>query len=149
MYFVEIVKTVWSRVFFLWFHPILTISSNFNLIPTIFKFFKRFNTLNIYWLVKSYDFTSQNAILTSLVETLPVPPIGCLVLSKVWSRSYNLTHQWSQINTFAFGNHTTHHHTYFKNTHVHIQAFHILQSHNAIIIIIEPILICKSVAENR
>ena len=29
----------------------------------------------------------------------------------------------------AFINHITRHHTYFKNTHVHIQVFHILHNH--------------------
>jgi hypothetical protein len=37
-----------------------------------------------------------------------------------------------------------HHHTYFKHTQVHIQVFHILQSHNAIILTIGPIQIRKS-----
>ena len=49
----------WNRDFSQ-FHPILTISP-------IFDFFKRFSTQSMFWLVKSYDFTSQNAILTTLV----------------------------------------------------------------------------------
>jgi hypothetical protein len=43
--------------------------------------------------------------------------------------SCHLTHQWSQISTYAFGNHKTCHHTYSKNTHVHIQVFQILHNH--------------------
>ena len=49
------------------FHPILTISPDFNPISPIFYFSKRFNTQSMFWLVKSYDFTSQNTILTTLL----------------------------------------------------------------------------------
>ena len=59
----KIVKTVLKSRF----HPILTISPNFNLISSIFEFYERFSTLSLYWLVKSYDFTSQIAILTTLL----------------------------------------------------------------------------------
>jgi len=37
---------------------------------TIFEFLTRFYTLYVSWLVKSYDFTSQLAILTTMVEGL-------------------------------------------------------------------------------
>jgi hypothetical protein len=57
--FVEIVKTFLKLYFY-------AISLDFNPISTIFEFLKRFRTLSIYWLVKSYDFTSQLAILTTL-----------------------------------------------------------------------------------
>jgi len=59
----------WNRDFSR-FHPILTISPDFNPISPIFDFFKRFNTQSMFWLVKSYDFTSQNAILTTLASSL-------------------------------------------------------------------------------
>ena len=52
MIFVEIIKTI----LYLWFHPILS----------IFEFLKRFYMLSINWLVKSYNFTSQLVILTTL-----------------------------------------------------------------------------------
>jgi len=54
------ISPVFSRFF--QFHPILP----------IFEFLKWFGTLSMYWLVKSYDFTSQLASLTTLfpgVET--------------------------------------------------------------------------------
>jgi len=52
------------------FHLILP---NFNPISTIFEFLKWFRTLSIYWLVKSYDFTNQLAILTTLLLCIPLP----------------------------------------------------------------------------
>jgi len=57
---------VWNRVFAR-FHPILTILPDFNLILPISEFYERFSTFSLYWLVKSYDFTSWIAILTTLV----------------------------------------------------------------------------------
>jgi len=59
----------WNRDFSR-FHPILTISPDFNPISPIFDFFKRFNMQNMFWLIKSYDFTSQNTILTTLAALL-------------------------------------------------------------------------------
>jgi len=69
---------------------------------------------------------------------------GVLVLMKVWSRSHHLKHQWPQISIFIFNNHPTRHHAYFKHTQVHIQVFHMLQSHNEIILTTGPIQMCKS-----
>jgi len=105
--------------------------------------------LTRYYVIRNKTFHKLALCKKKVETTYPFLPWGVLVLSKVRSRLHHLTHQWSQISTFAFSNHTTRHHIYFKNTHVYIQAFHILQSHNAIIIVIEPILICKSAVENR
>ena len=56
----------WNRDF-MRFHPILTILPDFNPILSISEFFEWFCTLSLYWLVKSYDFTSWIAILTTLL----------------------------------------------------------------------------------
>jgi len=40
------------------------------MILSLFEFLSRFNTINIYYLVKSYDFTSQLMILT--LDTVPM-----------------------------------------------------------------------------
>jgi hypothetical protein len=52
------------------FCAILTILPDFNLILPIFEFYERFSTFSLYWLVKSYDFTSWIAILTTLAQVL-------------------------------------------------------------------------------
>jgi hypothetical protein len=57
LFWAESVKSGWNRLF-TWFHPILTILPDFNLILPIFEFYERFSTFSLYWLVKSYDFTS-------------------------------------------------------------------------------------------
>ena len=57
LFWAESVKSGWNRVF-MWFHLILTILPDFNLILSIFEFYERFSTFSLYWLVKSYDFTS-------------------------------------------------------------------------------------------
>jgi len=59
----------WNRVFAR-FHPILTILPDFNSILSIFEFYERFSTFSLYWLVKSYDFTSWIAILTTLASSM-------------------------------------------------------------------------------
>jgi len=59
------VKTVW-----------LYILLDFNLISLIFYFLKRFSMQSMFWLVKSYNFTSQNAILTSLHPINHHAPLG-------------------------------------------------------------------------
>jgi hypothetical protein len=105
--------------------------------------------LTRYYVIRNKTFYKLALRKKKVETTYPFLPWGVFVLSKVQSRSHHLTHQWSQIRTFAFGNHTTRHHIYFKNIHVHIQAFHILQSHNAIIIVIEQILICKFAVQNH
>jgi len=51
-----------------------------------------------------------------------------LVPKMIRFRSHHLRHQWSQISTFISLNHI-HHHTYFKNSYVHVQVFHILHDH--------------------
>ena len=59
---------MWNRVFAR-FHLILTILPDFNPILPISEFYEWFSTFSLYWLVKSYDFTSWIAILTTLLPT--------------------------------------------------------------------------------
>jgi hypothetical protein len=67
----------WNRDFAR-FHLIFVILLDFNSILSIFNFFKRFNPKYMFWLVKSYDFTSQNAILTTLVLTKQLNGSVCI-----------------------------------------------------------------------
>ena len=64
--------------------------NDFNLILPISEFYERFSTFSLYWLVKSYDFTSWIAILITLDITVSLTNWFCNYLGSLKISESNL-----------------------------------------------------------